>query len=232
MLSLFPLAELRSEFFFIIIISPPHSLCVVYVALTPTAGLALSVFSLLCWSDGRCCQIRMQAASLLSKLRFCPRLTLKGKDAARGDNYHGKGFLMGPAAVQESSRIPWTGLGSKHPPWSGQSMLCCGLPQHPCVTRFAGTPCHPDPHLPSLTHHHSRSSISGPSPENTGHPFPAPPAETPPSWSCQQQGPALAGPQSLCTRSWQPHTVSTEHTLGSAHRQHGVSAPSAPLCPY
>lgn len=107
---------------------------------------------------------------------------------------------VGPAAVQESSCIPWTGLGSKHPPWSGQSMLCCGLPQHPCVTLFAGTPCHPDPHLPSLTHCHSRSSISSPSPENAGHPFPASRAETPPA------GPALAGPtESLPWELAAPH---------------------------
>lgn len=173
----------------------------------------------------------MQAASLLSKLRFCPQPTLEGKDAARGDNCHDKGFLRGAVAVQESSLIPWTGLGSKHPPWSGQSKLCCGLPQHPCVALFAGTPCHPDPHLASLTHCHSRSSISSPSPENTGHPSPAPPAETPPSWPCRQQGPALAGPaQSICTGSWQPHTVSAEHTLGSEHRQHGVSRPSQHCC--
>lgn len=101
---------------------------------------------------------------------------------------------MGPSAVQGSSCVPWTGLGSKHLPWSGQSKLCCGLPQHPCVVPFAGTPCHPDPHLPSLTHCHSRSSISSPSPENAGHPFPAAPAETPAAGPVTSRGPALAGP--------------------------------------
>lgn len=42
MLGPFPLAELLSDFIFII--SPPRSFCVVYVALAPAAGLALSGF--------------------------------------------------------------------------------------------------------------------------------------------------------------------------------------------
>lgn len=41
-LSPFPLAELLGDFIFII--SPPRTLCVVYVALAPVAGFALSVF--------------------------------------------------------------------------------------------------------------------------------------------------------------------------------------------
>lgn len=32
-----------------------------------------------------------------------------------GTTAKARASYMGPAAVQESSRIPWTGLGSKHP---------------------------------------------------------------------------------------------------------------------
>lgn len=37
-------------------------------------------------------------------------------------------------------------------------------------------------------------------------------------------------PHSIHTSGWQPRTVSTEHTLGSAHRQHGMSGPSRHCC--
>lgn len=43
-------------------------------------------------------------------------------------------------------------------------------------------------------------------------------------------GPCTGPAQSICTGSWQFCTVSAEHTLGSAHRQHSVSGPSQHHC--
>jgi len=82
-------------------------------------------------------------------------------------------------------------------------------PWDPCAALPAGTPCHPDPHLPGLTHCRGRSSA----PERTGHPFPAPPTETP-TRLCAGASLSPAGPvQGLCAGTWQPGTLSVPSTL-------------------
>lgn len=63
--------------------------------------------------------------SLLSKLRFCPQLTLKGKDAAGGDDCHGKGFLHGACCCAGEFPHTLDRFGKQTPTmvWSVQAML-------------------------------------------------------------------------------------------------------------
>lgn len=167
------------------------------------------VFSLHCWSDGRCCQIRMQAASLLSKPCFCPGPALMGKGAAGG---HGcpcvlswgwasmsRAAFMGPAGMQGSSHTPWAGLGSKAPHVVRSSRallqlamgsLCCPARGHTLPPRSPSGPWSDSLPQP-LTHT---------SPEHAAHPFPAPPARSSPAEACAGSRTRTG---SLCG-TWQP----------------------------
>lgn len=120
------------------------------------------------------------------------------------------------------------------PARSGPAWLCRGWPRDPCAALLAGTPCHPDPHLPGLTHHCSRSSAPAPVLSTQGTPSPLlPPGPAllqkhPPSCLCRERGRSLARPtRGLCTGTWQPGALSVPSTrLALLRRQRGVPGPS------
>lgn len=97
---------------------------------------------------------------------------------------------------------------------------------------LTGTPCHPDLHLPALTHHRGHSSALALSTQGTPSPLlppgPAPVQKHPPTCLRPEWDTPLAGPMwGLCTRTWQPSALSVPSTLlVLLCHQHDVPGPS------
>lgn len=155
-----------------------------------------------------------------------------GKGCLHGACWHAGEFphTLGRSGEQRSPPTPKAGM----PVRSGLAQLCRGWPRYPCAALLAGTPCHPDPHLRGLTHHHGRSSAPAPALSTQGThslllpPGPALRQKHPPSCLCQERGPSLAGPaRGLHAGTWQPGVLSVPSVrLAPLRRQRGVPGPS------
>lgn len=165
---------------------------------------------------------------------MCPVLGLgqHGKGCLRGGCWCAGEFPHALGRFGEQSSPPAPGAGM--PARSDPARLCRSWPRDPRATPFTGTPCHPDPHLPGLTHHRGCSSTPAPSLSTQGTLsllLPLGPAllqKRPPSCLHRERGPSLARPaRGLCTGTWQPGALSAPSArLALLRRQRGVPGPS------